>query len=105
MEPARLALETRLLFLVRAPVGEAERALPAEARAEDGTRRLERLVHGRAPQAAARFIFRARPMDAVIVAIGLDGPLLEIAAGAVRTAEPAHVEGPKIHAKIGRAHV
>jgi hypothetical protein len=39
-------------------------------------------------------------MDAVIVAIGLDGPFFEIAAGAVRAAEPAHVEGPKVHAGI-----
>src|SRR5262245_29681368 len=100
IEPARLAFETQFLCPVRAWIDEAERTLPAEARAEDGARRLELLVHGRAPQAAARLVLRARPMDAVIVAIGLDGPLLEIAAGAVRAAEPAHVEGPKVHAGI-----
>src|SRR4030095_5210564 len=84
----------------RAGVWEAGRPPPAEARAEDGARRLELLMHGRAPQATARFVFGARPMDAVIVAIGLDGPFFEIAAGAVRAAEPAHVEGPKVHAGI-----
>src|SRR5262245_65273930 len=100
VEPARLVLEPRYLLPVRTRIWKAKRALPAEACAEDGARRLELLVHGRAPQTATRFVFRARPMDTVIVAIGLDGSFLEIPARAVRAAEPAHVEGPEVHAGI-----
>ena len=100
IEPARLVLETRYLLQVCTLIGKAKRALEAEARAEDGARRLEMLMHRRAPQTAASFVFRARPMDRVIIAIGLDGPFLEIPARAVRGAEPAHVEGPEVHAWI-----
>src|SRR4029450_724424 len=67
---------------------------------EGGARRLKMLWHGRAPQTAARFVFRARPMDTVIVAIGLDCPFLEIPARAVRPAGPAPGEGPEAHAGI-----
>src|SRR6185437_3502733 len=49
---------------------------------------------------AASIGFRARPMDGVIIAISLEGPFLEILARAVRGAEPAHVEGPEVHAGI-----
>jgi hypothetical protein len=98
-EPAGLPLETRFLRPVRA-IRKAERALPAETRAEHRARRFELFMHGRAPQAAARFAFGARPMDAVIVAIGLNRPLLQVAPGAVRAAEAAYVEGPQIHAGI-----
>src|SRR5262245_35522306 len=100
IEPARLVLETRYLLLARTRIGKAKRALPAEACAEYGARRLEMIMHGRAPQTPARFVFRAWPMDTVIVAIGLDGPFLEIPARAVRAAEPTHVEGPEVHARI-----